>query len=432
MQFGFFVLVVFLMSVSAPVVTVFGATNQQQIDQLQAQIDEHNKQIADIDREIAQYEAQLTVVGAKKKTLQTAISQLDLSRKKVVASITATRNKISTLQLQIQQLSFEITNKQTAIERDRAALAASLRTLSRAEDVPLMQAVLTRDNLSSAWRDVDTHLELQSAIGAKIEDLRVQQSSLSKTKQATEQTQTNLMGQQKNLVSQQGSLDATRKAQNELLTQTKSKESEYQKLIRAKESAKANFENALQNLKSQLNYQVSPSDILTVGKGVLSWPFDRVRITQFFGNTEFARSGAYAGKGHNGIDLAASVGTPVKTALSGTVAGTGNTDLIRGCYSFGKWVLVRHGNGLSTLYAHLSSIQVSPGDSVGTGDLVGYAGETGYATGPHLHFGVYVSSATQIIKLGEATRSSTPCSNATMPVAPLSAYLNPMEYLPSR
>src|SRR5205814_1139100 len=101
-----------------------------------------------------------------------------------------------------------------------------------------------------------------------------------------------------------------------------------------------------------------------------------VRVTQYFGNTPFASSGAYGGKGHNGIDLAASIGTPVHAALSGTIAGTGNTDAIAGCYSFGKWVFVKHGNGLGTIYAHLSAVNVAAGQQVSTGQLLGYSGET--------------------------------------------------------
>ena len=93
--------------------------------------------------------------------------------------------------------------------------------------------------------------------------------------------------------------------------------------------------------------------------------------------------------------------------------------------------MVQHENGLNTMYAHLSQIGVSTGQAVSTGDVLGYSGETGYATGPHLHFGVYVSSATQIMKLGDATKSTTACSGATMPITPVGGYLNPLTYLPS-
>jgi murein DD-endopeptidase MepM/ murein hydrolase activator NlpD len=214
------------------------------------------------------------------------------------------------------------------------------------------------------------------------------------------------------------------------LAETKSQESTYQSILAKKKAQQASFEAALQDLQSKLQYTINPDQITPAGKGVLRWPLYNVRLTQSFGNTAFARGGAYNGKGHNGIDLAAQVGTPLKAALSGTVLATGNTDVVRGCYSFGKWVMIKHSNGLSTMYAHMSQINVSTGQAVATGQLIGYTGETGYATGPHLHFGVYVSSATQIVTLGSATKSATACSNAVMPVVPLSGYLNPSNYLP--
>jgi len=83
------------------------------------------------------------------------------------------------------------------------------------------------------------------------------------------------------------------------------------------------------------------------------------------------------------------------------------------------------------MYAHLSQIDVTQGQKVVTGDVIGYSGETGYATGPHLHFGVYVSAVTQIVPLGQITKGTSPCSKAIMPVPPVSGYLNPLNYLPA-
>jgi murein DD-endopeptidase MepM/ murein hydrolase activator NlpD len=108
------------------------------------------------------------------------------------------------------------------------------------------------------------------------------------------------------------------------------------------------------------------------------------------------------------------------------VVGVSNTDLVPGCYSFGKWVMVKHPNGLSTLYAHLSLQTVSVGQKVGTGELIGYSGNTGYTTGPHLHFGVYATQGVQITLF----KNSLHCKGATIPLATLDAYLNPLSYLP--
>jgi murein DD-endopeptidase MepM/ murein hydrolase activator NlpD len=85
---------------------------------------------------------------------------------------------------------------------------------------------------------------------------------------------------------------------------------------------------------------------------------------------------------HAGIDMGAPIGTPVRAAESGTV-------LIAGAASgYGTLVVVGHGGGLSSAYAHLSTISVSPGQSVRRGEQVGEVGNEGNSTGPHLHFEV--------------------------------------------
>jgi murein DD-endopeptidase MepM/ murein hydrolase activator NlpD len=176
---------------------------------------------------------------------------------------------------------------------------------------------------------------------------------------------------------------------------------------------------------------VTPGSIPASRAGVLQWPLDSVRITQYFGNTSFATQNpqVYGNKGHNAIDLAASTGSRVKAALDGVVLGTGNTDATCPNASYGKWVFIKHPNGLSTLYAHLSVISVSSGEQVSTGDVIGLSGNTGYSTGPHLHFGVYAASGSKISSFPSAScRGKT----YTMPVADVTAYLNPLSYLPAR
>jgi murein DD-endopeptidase MepM/ murein hydrolase activator NlpD len=107
------------------------------------------------------------------------------------------------------------------------------------------------------------------------------------------------------------------------------------------------------------------------------------------------------------------------------IPDTGNTGTVRTCYSYGKWVLIQHPNGLSTLYAHLSLQSVSEGQSVSTGQIIGYSGNTGYTTGPHLHFGVYASQGIEVVKL----TNSRNCRGVRLPVADFKAYLNPLSYL---
>ncbi|MEN9561382.1 MAG: hypothetical protein RIQ56_655 [Candidatus Parcubacteria bacterium] len=398
---------------------------------LQKSIDEHSSQITQLNKEIEEYQKQLEKVSTAKQTLQGALSQINLQIKKVTATVNVTKKQISSTQLEIRQLENGIEGKEVAISRDSAALGSTIRNLHEAERETLAEQILGGESLSDTWQDMDNTAVLQQAVREKIDRLEAQKRELTNTKEQREVKEKELLKQRANLISQQGSLNATKVAQSELLSQTKSQESTFQKIIAEKKRQQASFEDALNDLKSQLQKTVDLSGVAAAGQGVLRWPVDNVRVTQYFGNTAFAASGAYKGKGHNGIDLAAPIGTPLKAAATGLVIGTGNTDSVRGCYSFGKWVMIKHSNGLNTMYAHLSQISVSAGQTVGGGDVIGFSGETGYATGPHLHFGVYVSSATQIMKLGDATKSSTSCANATMPITPISGYLNPMNYLSS-
>jgi murein DD-endopeptidase MepM/ murein hydrolase activator NlpD len=92
---------------------------------------------------------------------------------------------------------------------------------------------------------------------------------------------------------------------------------------------------------------------------------------------------------HEGVDIGGSMGQPVYAAEAGQVvqvnAGYGG--------GYGNYIVIYHGGGLSTLYAHLSGIKVNNGQVVSRGHLIGYVGSTGYSTGPHLHFEVRVNGA---------------------------------------
>jgi murein DD-endopeptidase MepM/ murein hydrolase activator NlpD len=93
------------------------------------------------------------------------------------------------------------------------------------------------------------------------------------------------------------------------------------------------------------------------------------------------------GRMHEGIDIAVGSGTPVVAAAAGTVIQAGWLG------GYGNLVVVDHGNGLATAYAHNSSLAVGVGQAVGQGEVLAYSGSTGNSSGPHVHFEVRVNGA---------------------------------------
>lgn len=123
-----------------------------------------------------------------------------------------------------------------------------------------------------------------------------------------------------------------------------------------------------------------------VAYGDFIWPSaDSRYITSLFGTRLHPIYHTY--KTHNGIDIGASYGTSILAADGGTVTTSTYSS------SYGNYIIVNHGNGTSTLYAHMSSRLVSEGQSVSQGQTIGLVGSTGVSTGPHLHFEVYVSGS---------------------------------------
>ncbi len=350
------------------------------------------------------------------------------------AKINVTKNNINTLELEITELSRTIDQTQDAFEESHAALAKAVVELNEQDQNTMIETVLSSDSFSDAWENIETIQTLQDALRLHMNDLMRAKQELTEDKQSSEEKHTDLVGAERTLGQQKQSLDISRREQASLLAETESKEANYQQLLEEKRASSEALQQTLDELESKLEYTLDPSRVPPAGKGILHWPLADVHVTQLFGKTSDSQR-LYVSGTHNGVDLRASIGTQVMAALSGTVIGTGNTDG-GGCYSYGKWILIKHGNGLTTLYGHLSEIDVRVNQTVDTGEVIGYSGFTGYATGPHLHFTVFASDGVEVKDIGKWYRengipATTACARkgAIIPVAAQSAYLDPMVYL---
>lgn len=405
-----------------PTTIIFGATPEE----LKAKIDERNNQIKQLEEEIKQTTVELDNTGKQKATLQSTIKTLDLTQKKISTDLSLTQVKITKTQLTIEQLQNEIDIATKNIENNKKALGNMIKEISTADTQSLVMMVLSSDNVADVWKNLDNINIIQQQIRTRSDELRALTDELETKQGKTKVQKTELVGLKQDLTGKKQAVVQTKQEKATLLAETKNKEQAYKDLIKAKETLKAQFEKDLYEYEAQLNIEIDVAGYPKPKRGIISWPLDKVIITQEFGQTVAARK-LYTSGSHNGVDFGASVGTRVKSVLDGVVAGTGNTDIYPGCYSFGKWIMIKHDNGLSSIYGHLSSILVTKGAQVSTGDTIGYSGNTGYTTGPHLHLGLY---ATQGVRI-EQFVNSRGCKQAVIPLADIKAYLDPLAYLPN-
>lgn len=407
------------------------AMAQSEVAKLQAQIQEKNSRLSDIEEEIKKYEAALQEVGAEKNTLQSAINQLELERKKVNADIDYTENKIASTDLAIDKLILEISFTENNISKNEDAIREILRTMYIADSDSMIEVLLRQENISDFWNAFENLETIKTSIGEKVHDLNALKTTLEEKRDENTDYKKELESLKAQYDDQHSILEHNKADKAELLSATKNEEANYQTLLKQKEAARDLLLREVADIESQIQFILDPNTIPTPGTAVFRWPLDNVIITQYFGYTKFALSGAYQGSKHNGVDMGTPVGTKIYAPLTGTVRNVGNTDIVPGCYSWGKWLLIDHPNGLSSMFAHLSQIAVSPGQKVNTGDIVGYSGNTGYSTGPHLHYTVYVTEGVQVMQFNQF-KSVTGCGAALSPFAAVEAYMNPLDFLPKQ
>ncbi|OHA81534.1 MAG: hypothetical protein A2675_03645 [Candidatus Yonathbacteria bacterium RIFCSPHIGHO2_01_FULL_51_10] len=405
----------------------FPVVSADTITDLNQKIQSKATDIDQLKAEISTYQKQVEQTGKEAQTLKGVVNTLTVTQKKLETDLKLTQNKLDATTYGIQKTSIEIGDAESHIGQSTQDIAAMIRTVDALDQSSLVEVMFSDESLADFLGRLTAIEQLQQALHDHIVDLTATRTDLQDKKTQQQVQQKSLATLQSELGDRKAIVASSKTEKNQLLTQTKNKEANYQKILAAKIALKDAFEKELTDYEAQLHSIINPSLLPAKGSAPLLWPLASILITQYFGDTDFARSGAYSGKGHNGMDFNAPIGTQIFAGADGTIEGTGDTDLACPRASFGKWVFIRHNNGLASTYAHLSLIKVVQGQQVKAGDLIGYSGNTGYSTGPHLHLSVYASQAVSV-----QSRPSKVCNATyTMPIGALNGYLDPMDYLPA-
>lgn len=422
-----------IFTITCLVIIFFASTSlgrAASVDELKQKSSGLSDQIKKLDEEIKSISKQLLTTGAEKQTLNGELAKIETTRTKLVAELSLTGKKIEQANQNIVQIQSDIGIKLQDIDQNKISISEAVRSLRQKETSSLFEILLGGTMLSDFITQTENLIKLQARLDDQVLALKENKDILEVKKVAEETEKKTLTGLKDQLSGQKQVTEEIKKEKNQLLTDTKNKESNYQKLLADRLQKRKEVEAEIADVERQIKIAIDPSLLPKTGSGLL-WPTEKVIITQYFGHTSFSKStlgAVYNGQGHNGIDLGVPVGTTINSASDGKVVGAGDTDITCKGASYGKWILIEHTNGLSTLYGHLSVIRVVEGQSVYAGQPIAFSGNTGYSTGPHLHFTVYASQGVKVSSL-----QSKACGGMyRLPVASYNSYLNPLAYLPPK
>ena len=340
---------------------------------------------------LKELEKQIAEAKAKKEDVMVTKNLLDQRNQLLLEQIDDTQNQIDDAAAQIaryellEQEQYELFCQQVRSEEERGSLSY-LSVLFKATSMA---------DLLNRMEFVNEVAEYNKTLIAAMKETR---ENIKAEKAEMEAKEAQLGQQQDEL---QGKLDETTKLMNEYAADQR----ELEKLYAAEEEAgKA--------IVAEINRLMAESDVVPSAEGFI-WPVTTSRKISSPQGNRVSPGNGIGSSNHKGVDICnVSYSSKIYATKSGKVliASMPYSDPDGGKSGYGNYVVIDHGGGMSTLYAHMSIVKVSVGQYVSQGDVIGVTGNTGASTGPHLHYEVH--------------------STTTVNGRAVTVYENPLNYLP--
>lgn len=403
-----FFLILTLSQTSIGVVWSFAADLNQALLEKTKKLQEINRQLQETQQNLSEKEEQSRGLKQELKKIGSNIKQLKLG-------IESSQVNIEKLGLEIESFQLDIKNIADKIKQKKEVVARLLRRLQEKDSETIVMMLFKNRSLSANIAEATNVSAFNADLSNNIGQLKNLQEQLSDKLNQTTYKKKSVESEYKNLTAKKAIVAEKEKERKSLLAQTIQQKEVFEQQLTQLEKQQLAIADEIEKIEAQLRAQSNPNALPVSGSGVLGWPVTG-RISQGWGATKFARNG-YRGRWHNGIDISAPFGTPLMAAERGIVLSLGDQDQYCRRGAYGKYIVIKHPNNLTTLYSHLSGFNTAVGSIVNRGDVIGYLGSTGYSTGPHLHFTVY-DTATY------GMRSSVSCGPM-----PSGGDLNPQKYL---
>ena len=366
------------------------ATTQAEIDELKEQRNQLKEQQKDIQNTVN------SLRGQRDKLIELKTA-LDEKNAITLQQILNLEEQITLHEELIEQKSVELEKAQDVADEQLSRLKVRIRNMEENGRYNYVAVLFGAESISEFLSLMDdigdimkSDRDLENSYKEAVTDLKTVKSEYEEARLELKEQKaelTNLSAQLEKDIAEANAaiqeLEGDISANSAILSQLNAQDKEMQDKINQK-IKELNEQNKPSNPSNPSNpSKPSGSGTLTV------WPSYCTYITSVQGNRVHPITGQYGT--HGGTDIGASYGSAIYAAGSGTVVTAYNNSAYNGGY--GNYAMINHGNGIQTLYAHMSVCSVTVGQTVSAGQTIGYVGSTGRSTGPHLHFEVRVNGS---------------------------------------
>jgi murein DD-endopeptidase MepM/ murein hydrolase activator NlpD len=349
----------FFLLVSSTGVFAEKLSEEQKLKAIQEKLEESKQKLQKTKAEEQEVLGRLVVIS---KELNVAKQNLNLTTKKINAN-----------EEQIGTLSTEIAETEKYLRTKEKGLTARVKEVYKSSGLNYLELLIASRSMSDFFNRLYFFRKIIDHDAALVNGIRTEVASTRQKKEKLQEKTREIRTLAKVFAEEKQEIAGKAQEKQKIYESLKQRRIVYEAQVAELEKSSHELEVLiLKKMAERKGGKVR-------GSGVLAWPVEG-RITSNFG---YRRHPLWGGRHfHTGLDIAAKYGTPVKSADSGEVIFSGWWD------GYGKAVVVDHGHGTTTVYAHLSRIYKQVGAIVAKGQVVGLIGSTGYSTGPHLHFEV--------------------------------------------
>lgn len=369
--------------------------SQTDTSALEEQKKETEEKIKSIKSDLKEVENKISELKNSKSNLQSYINQLDKEANQL-------SQKINELNEDIEEKKAEVAEAGTALEEAQAVadhqyedMKKRIQYLYENGTPSMLELLLTADSMAD-FLNKSTYASQMTSYDRDMLNEYIAQ------KEAVEQKKAELEQEEEELNQMSAAAKEQKAAVDKLIDTKTAQIASYQAEIDSKSSDASEYEEDLEKqekLLDQIEQQIAAAAAANAreddGDGGASgfiWPCPSSRrITSSFGPRPQPTPGASTN--HKGIDIGAAGGAAIVASAGGRVTTSTYSS------SAGNYIVISHGNGLSTVYMHCSALYVSVGETVSQGQTIAAVGSTGYSTGNHLHFGV-IKNGTYVNPLG--------------------------------